>query len=98
MQVTDSQKIVTTISRFDLAGGMNLFDVNPTWKDSKFVAYPYFLRQVPLYREMMHFRNVKFILLDISSYKRIKGVYRFIYLTEKFNKGECENAYFRSHN
>ena len=98
MQVTDSQKVVTTISRFDLAGGMNLFDIKPSWKDSKFVAYPYFLKQVPLYREMMHFKNIEFIMFGLSDYKRIKAIYRFMYLADKFNKGERETVYFRSHN
>ncbi len=98
MQVTDNQKVIKTISRFDLAGGMNLYDVIPSWKDSKFVAYPYFLKQVPLCPGRMNFRDLQFVLYGLSDYNRIKGVYRLIYLSDKCNKDERETVYFRSYN
>jgi hypothetical protein len=88
MQLSLSQELVANLTVFDIAGGMNLFDVKPSWKDSKFILYPIRLQQIDKYEVTLEVQKVNYRFMNQQDYKRIKGIFRLMYLTEKVLKGK----------
>ncbi len=87
MQLSVSQELVANLTVFDREGGMNLFDVKPTWKDSKFILYPIRLQHINLSEVTLEYQNVNYRFINQLDYKRIKSIFRLMYLTNKVLKG-----------
>jgi hypothetical protein len=87
MQKTVSQELVANLTQFDLEGGMNLFDVKPSWKDNKFILYPIRLQHINLTEVTLEVQIVNYRFVNQQDYKRIKGIFRLMYLTDKVLMG-----------
>jgi hypothetical protein len=83
MQLSVSQELVAKLTCFDLEGGMHLFDVKPAWKYSKFILYPIRLQHINLLVVTLEERNINYRFVNQKDYKRIKGIFRLMYLTNK---------------
>lgn len=87
MQLSVSQELVSNLTVFDMEGGMHLFDVKPSWKDSKFILYPIRLQHINLIEVTLEVQKVNYRFVNQQDYKRIKGIFRLMYLTGKVLKG-----------
>jgi hypothetical protein len=87
MQLSVSQELVSNLTVFDMEGGMNLFAVKPTWKDSKFILYPIRLQHINLTEVTLEVQKVNYRFVNQQDYKRIKGIFRLMYLTDRIRKG-----------
>lgn len=83
MQLSVSQELIANLTQFDLNGGMYLFDLKPTWKDSKFVLYPIRLQHINLIEVILEVQQVNYRFVNQQDYKRIKSVFRLMYLIDK---------------
>lgn len=85
MQLSVSQELVAKLTCFDLKGGMHLFDVKPDLKDCKFILYPIRLQHINLSLVTLEERNINYRFINQQDYKRIKGIFRLLYLTNRIN-------------
>ena len=72
MQLSESQELVSNLNVFDMEGGMHLFDVKPSWKDSKFILYPIRLQHINLIEVTFEVQKVNYRVVNQKDYKRIK--------------------------
>ena len=86
MQLSVSQELIANLTKFDLEGGMYLFDVKPSWKDSKFILYPIRLQYINLTEVKLEVQKVNYRFVNQQDYKRVKGIFRLMYLTDKVLK------------
>ena len=86
MQLSVSQELVSNLTVFDMEGGMNLFAVKPSWKDSKFILYPIRLQHINLIEVTLEVQKVNYRFVNQQDYKRIKGIFRLMYLTDRIRK------------
>jgi hypothetical protein len=80
MEMTINQLILREQNYQDFEGGMYLFDYKPNLKGCKFVPIPYNLKFVPSYGESFEFRTTNYVLKNQHDYKRMKSIYRLMYL------------------
>ncbi len=83
MELTVTQELVAELSTFDIEGGVNLFDIKPTWKDSKFILYPINLQYINQQEVTLECKFVNYRFVNQQDYKRIKSIFRLMYLTKK---------------
>ena len=83
MQQSVTKELISQISTFDWEGGMNLFDVRPNWKDTKFIAYPVNLKYIDNVESILETTSMKYFFVQQQDYIRIKSIFRLLYLTEK---------------
>ena len=86
MQLSVSQELVSNLTVFDMEGGMNLFAVKPSWKDSKFILYPIRLQHINLIEVTLEVQKVNYRFVNQQDYKRIKGIFRLMYLIDRIRK------------
>ena len=87
MQLSVSQELVAKLTQFDLEGGMYLFDVKPSWKDRKFILYPIRLQHITKSEVTLEVQEINYRFVNQQDYKRIKGIFRLMYLTRKVENG-----------
>ena len=88
MQLSVSQELVSNLTVFDMEGGMHLFDVKPSWKDSKFILYPIRLQHINLIEVTLILQKMNYRFVNQKDYKQIKEIFRLMYLTSWILRGK----------
>jgi hypothetical protein len=85
MHLTVTQELVAQLTSYDLEGGLHLFDLKPTWKDSKFILFPINLKYINKKEVTLECKLVNYRFVNQQDYKRIKSIFRLMYLTRKLH-------------
>jgi hypothetical protein len=83
MEFPVNQELISQLDAYTLAGGLSLFDLRPEWKDSKFILYPYQIKQINNKESILYFQNKKYHFVNQSDFKRIKSIYRLMFFVDK---------------